>query len=268
MTRRTSSQRRRCIDVSLLFCVILAISSSGFAQAKKSEAELVFPPQLPGDQNIVTDQSEDFLKPPATIKADVAIATTPPTVDFLFYPGQDYPGKPWSNWGDSLATGGKYYSAIGDHLAIGAKTSGDHGTGTAFVFEYDPATKSLRRLADVAKALKLPAGHYTPGKIHSRLDMGSDGWLYYATHRGSVRSTTDEFHYKGDWIFRTNPASGTTEVVVHGPVPHHSVPNGLLDPERLIYYGGTAAASDRENEGIQFFAYDVCDSFRRPTRLP
>ena len=257
MTRRTSSQRQRCIDVSLLFCVLVATAAPGFAQAKKSEAELVFPPTLPGDQTVVTNQSDDFLKPPVTIKADVAIAKTPPTVDFLFYPGQDYPGKPWSNWGDSLATGGKYYSAIGDHLAIGAKTSGDHETGTAFVFEYDPATKSLRQLADVAKALKLPAGHYTPGKIHSRLDMGSDGWLYYATHRGSIRSTTDEFHYQGDWILRTDPATGSTEVVVRGPVPHHAIPNGLLDPDRLIYYGGTAAAFDRNDEGIQFFAYDV-----------
>ncbi|MEO8499219.1 MAG: hypothetical protein ABI614_29490, partial [Planctomycetota bacterium] len=257
MPRRLFSQLHRCLRIVLLFQAIVAITSLGFAQAKKSEADLVYPPSLPDGQYVVTDQSDDFLKPPATIKESVAIAKTPPTVDFLFYPGQDYPGKPWSNWGDSLAVGGKYYSAIGDHLAIGNKTSGDHGTGTAFVFEYDAATKTLRQIADVAKALKLPAGHYTPGKIHSRLDMGSDGWLYYATHRGSIRSTTDEYHYQGDWIFRTNPVSAITEVVVQSPVPHHAIPNGRLDPERLIYYGGTAAAFDREGEGIRFFAYDI-----------
>lgn len=257
MPRGRFNQCLRCLAVGLLFCAQVATTSLGFSQAKKSEAELVYPPTLPGEQAVITDRSDEFLKPPATIGPDVEIAKTPPDVDFLFYPGQNYPGKPWSNWGDSLAAGGKYYSTIGDHLAIGAKTSGDHGTGTAFVFEYDPTANSLRQIADVAKALKLPAGHYTPGKIHSRLDMGSDGWLYYATHRGSIRSTTDEFHYKGDWIFRTNPVSGITEIVVQGPVPHHAIPNGLLDPVRLIYYGGTAAASDREDEGIQFFAYDV-----------
>ena len=64
------------------------------------------------------------------------------------------------------------YSAIGDHLAIGAKGTGEHGTGTGFVFEYDPARKSLRLLADLAKTLNLPAGHYTRGKVHTRLDLG------------------------------------------------------------------------------------------------
>jgi hypothetical protein len=40
-----------------------------------------------------------------------------PTVDFLYFPGQAYPGHPWSDWGDSLAVAGKYYASIGDHLA-------------------------------------------------------------------------------------------------------------------------------------------------------
>ena len=48
----------------------------------------------------------------------------PPTIDFLYYPGQTYPGNPWSNWGDSVAAGGKYYASIGDHLAIGGKADG------------------------------------------------------------------------------------------------------------------------------------------------
>ena len=257
MPTRICQRTSRCLRAGSLFLVIVATNSLAFAQAKKSDAELNYPPKLPGNKTVFTDKSDDFLQPAATLGADVAIAKTPPTVDFLFYPGQDYPGKPWSNWGDSVVANGKYYSAIGDHLAIGAKSTGDNGTGTGFVFEYDPASKTLRSLVDLAKLLNLPAGHYTPGKIHSRVDMGSDGWLYYATHRGSVRATTAEFQYKGDWIFRTNPASGVTEVVVQGPVPYHSIPNGLLDPDRLIYYGGTAAAADREDEGIQFFAYDV-----------
>jgi hypothetical protein len=219
--------------------------------------ELTFPPELPGGQSVRTDTSEQFLKPPATLRDGVDVARTPPTVDFLFYPGQNYPGQPWSNWGDGLAVNGKYYSSIGDHLAIGAKGSGEDGVGTAFVFEYDPDTKSVRKLVDVAKLLDLPAGRYTPGKIHTRLDLGRDGWLYYATHRGSERSTTDENHYRGDWILRTNPQTGVSEVIALGPVPNHAIPNGRLDPDRLIYYGGTAAGVNSDIEGIQFFAYDV-----------
>jgi hypothetical protein len=218
------------------------------AKKQKSEAEVIYPPKLPGGQPVVTDRSDAFLKPAETLREGVAVARTPPTVDFLYYPGQNYPGKPWSNWGDSLAVGGKYYASIGDHLAP---------AGNAFVFEYDPEKKTLRQLVDIRKVLNLPDGHYTPGKIHGRLDLGSDGWLYFSTHRGSPKVTNDQFHYKGDWIFRCNPATAETEIIVQGPVPKHCIPNSVLDSKRLIFYGGTAQGSGSEDEGIQFLAYDV-----------
>ncbi len=222
-----------------------------------NQGEVTYPPALPGGKDIVTDTSEEFLKPPETLARGVAIARTPPTVDFLYYPGQTYPGKPWSNWGDGLAVSGKYYSSIGDHLAIGAKGDGSHGTGTAFVYEYDPDAKTIRRLVNVSETLNLPEGHYTPGKIHGRLDMGRDGNLYFSTHRGSSRASTDEYHYQGDWIFRCDPESGKAEAVVQGPVPKHCIPNSVLDPDRLIFYGGTAQGSGSEDEGVRFFAYDI-----------
>jgi hypothetical protein len=182
------------------------------------------------------------------MKPGVTIAKTPPTVDFLYYPGQTYPGRPWSNWGDSLAVHGKYYASIGDHLAP---------AGNAFVYEYDPQKKTFRQLVEVKKLLNLPDGHYTPGKIHGRLDMGEDGWLYFATHRGSPKVTNDEYYYKGDWIIRCNPADGMVEIVTQGPVPKHCIPNSVLDPKRRIFYGGTAAGTGSEDVGIQFFAYDT-----------
>jgi hypothetical protein len=207
-----------------------------------------FPPTIPGGKEFVTDTSEEFLKPVKTMREGVTIAKTAPTIDFMYFPGQDYPGKPWSAWGDSLAAGGKYYASIGDHLWPG---------GNAFVYEYDPATRKLRRLVDVKKLLALPEGDYMPGKIHGRLDMGDDGWIYFSTHRGSPRATTDQYHYKGDWILRADPASGKSEIVVQAPVAKHCIPCSVLDPKRMIFYGGTAAGSGGEDEGIQFFAYDV-----------
>ena len=211
-------------------------------------AEVTYPPALPDEKEVVTDTSDAFLKPPATLREGVAVAKTAPTVDFLYYPGQTYPGKPWSNWGDSLAANGKYYASIGDHLAP---------QGNAFVYEYDPATKAFRRLLDLRKLLDLPDGHYTPGKIHSRLDLGDDGWLYCSTHRGSTTVTTDKYHYLGDWIVRVHPGTGEAELVARGPVPKHCIPNSVLDPKRLIFYGGTAPGDREDTEGIQFFAYDV-----------
>lgn len=215
---------------------------------RKLPTQVSYPPELPDGKSFVTATSEMFLEQPATLLDGVTVAKTPPTVDFMYYPGQTYEGKPWSNWGDSSFAAGKYYSAIGDHLAP---------QGNAFAFEYDPVKKSLRQVADVRKIINLPAGHYTPGKIHSHTELGSDGWLYFSTHRGSTKVTTDANHYLGDWILRANPQTGESEVVAHGPVPKHCIPNGLLDPERLIFYGGTAPGVGGENEGIMFFAYDL-----------
>jgi hypothetical protein len=233
---------------AVLLAAALAAPVAGQKQKKQAKAEPTFPPSLPDGKSVVTDSSDEFLKPPATLREGVAVAKAAPTVDFLYYPGQTYAGKPWSNWGDSLAANGKYYASIGDHLAP---------QGNAFVFEYDPAAKQFRLLADVRKVLNLPEGHYTPGKIHGRLDLGDDGWLYFSTHRGSPKVTNDTYHYKGDWIFRAHPGTGKVEIVAQGPVPKHCIPNSVLDPKRLIFYGGTAAGSGGDGEGIQFFAYDV-----------
>jgi hypothetical protein len=239
------------IFISLV--AVLSLISPLLAQRPKKDAAWITP-ALPDGQTVATDTTDAFLKPTATLKTGVAIAKTAPTIDFLFYPGQTYPGKPWSNWGDSLAVNGKYYASIGDHHAVNGK--GPH-TGNAFVFEYDADKKSFRQLVDVAKVLNLPDGHYTPGKIHGRLDLGDDGWLYFSTHRGSTTVSTDQYHYEGDWIIRCEPKGGKAEVVVRGPVPKHCIPNSVLDPERLIFYGGTAAGTGGEDAGIRFFAYDA-----------
>ncbi len=185
--------------VILVTVAVVPVSLPAQKGTRKGSTTITFPPALPDGKEIVTDRSGDFLKAPARLKEGVTVARIAPTVDFLFYPGQTYEGKPWSNWGDSLAVNGKYYASIGDHKAP---------AGNAFVFEYDPGTKKLRQLVDVKKLLRLPEGDYTPGKIHGRLDLGDDGWLYFSTHRGSSRATTDQYHYKGDWIIRHHPGTG------------------------------------------------------------
>lgn len=213
---------------------------------KKAASTLTFPPKLPDGKDIHTATSDEFLKAPDSIAKDVLIAKSPPTVDFLYYPCQTYASKIWSNWGDGLAINGKYYSSLGDH---------DAPKGNAFVYEYDPAKKVLRLLMNVAQLLGELL--YLPGKIHGRLDLGKDGWLYFSTHRGSTSVTTDAYGYKGDWIIRCDPKTGKSEVIAQGPVPKHCIPCSVLDPDRLIFYGGTAPGSKGDGEGVSFFAYDV-----------
>ena len=232
-------------SATVLFALTLLSQS---AHGQEHQDKLEFPPVLPGGKTAVTDRSADFLRPPSTLRDGIQVAKTPPTIDFALFPGQNYPGKPWSAWGESMVAGGKYYASIGDHLAP---------AGNAFVFEYDPERKTFRKLLDLKELLKLPDGHYAPGKIHTRLDIGVDGWLYCATHRGSTRVTTDEYHYRGDWIVRCHPESGKAEIVTHAPVPKHCIPNGALDHARLIFYGGTTPGAPVGDEGGHFFAYDV-----------
>ena len=244
---------KRHSSLGFVLLISLSVCSPASAQQDRTrkrgqQVSLSFPPRLADGRSVVTDRVDSFLQAPDTMRDGVVIASVPPTIDFAYYPGQSYAGKPWSAWGDSLARNGKYYASIGDHLAP---------RGKPYVYEYDPEHRQFRLLADVAELLNLPPTHYVPGKIHGRLDIGSDGWLYFATHRGSSRVTTDEYHFRGDWILRSHPDTGQTEIVAHAPVPKHCIPSSVLDPERMIFYGSTAAGSDAELQGIQFFAYDI-----------
>lgn len=242
---------------TLLIVSLLIVSPFGSAasaqtarnERRKEQETLAYPPALPGGERVVTFETNKVLAKPDTIRRGVAVAKTPPKIDLMYYPGQNYPGNPWSIWGDSSATAGKYYSAIGDHLAP---------SGNAFVYEYDVASKQFTLLADVRKLIDLPDGHYTPGKVHTRVDVGRDGRIYFATHRGSTRVTTDQYHYQGDWVIAADPKSGKAEVLVHAPVSKHCIPTGSLDPQRLIFYGGAQPGETSEGDkDIQFFAYDV-----------
>ncbi len=102
----------------------------------------------------------------------------------------------------------------------------------------------------------MPANRYTPGKIHSRIDLGSDGWLYFATHRGSTRATTAEKGFTGEWILRCHPKTGKSEIVAHAPLADQCMPTSRLDPEKLIFYAGTADG-DYQVKTVKFLAYDV-----------
>ncbi len=132
----------RCTSLVVVFVALPLISQLAIgadapqkAAPEKKAAPPWVAPAIPDGKSVVTDKSDLFLKPlPGVLREGVTIAKEAPTIDFLFCPGQDYKAKIWSNWGDSLAVNGKYYSAIGDH---------NGPEGNAFVYEYDPATKAI-----------------------------------------------------------------------------------------------------------------------------
>ncbi len=242
----------RSLLAALVTTLALLTLGSHHATAQKKKAttpELPFPPTLADGKTLISATSPKFLQPTGKLADGVTIAKTAPKIDFAFFPGQTYAGNPWSTWGDSTFANGKYYASLGDHLAP---------AGNAFVYEFDPVQGTFRQLVDLKKLLHLPAGHYAPAKIHTTLTMGKDGWIYFGTHRGSTKVTTDQYHFKGDWLARVDPRTGKVEVIAHGPVPKHGIPTGFLDPDRLIFYGSTAPGDPKvQIEGIQFFAYDT-----------
>lgn len=96
------------VSAILINAVVARTAEAQNAKGKRAAAtaSLTFPPKLPGAELVVTDTSPTFLIAPETLGKDVAIAQTPPTVDFLYYPGQNYEGKPWSNWGTAWLRAG------------------------------------------------------------------------------------------------------------------------------------------------------------------
>lgn len=252
----------------VVFVVTAALAGDGFGQTPKQPAQakkpkpvkslterypLPYPPTLPGGQTVVTEQTDDFLAPGRNLREGVEVAKVAPRVDFAFYPDQNYPGNPWSHRSDGFVLGDLYYSSSNDHLAP---------RGTALLWEYDAAKKQFRKLCDTARFLESqnafpPDMDYRPGEMQSRIDLGSDGWLYYCTDRGSPTVTNDEHGWKGEWILRTDPKTAATEIVAAWPVEKHTMPASLLDPRRMMLYVGTAVGRDAPNQKIQFFAFDV-----------
>jgi hypothetical protein len=248
------------IALSVIVAALPAVAQQDAPQPRKRPGRtlrdrypLPYPPTLPGGQTVVTEQTPLFLKPSPNLREGVEIAKTPPAVDFAFYPLQNYPGNPWSHRSDGFVLGDKYYSSSNDHLAP---------RGTAHLWEYDGAKKQFRLLCDTVKFLESvnafpPEMNYRPGEMQSRIDLGSDGWLYYATDRGSPTVTNDAHGYLGEWILRTHPETLKTEIVYTHPVEKHTIPASVLDPKRMILYCGTAVGRDAPNQKIQFFALDV-----------
>ena len=192
------------------------------------------------------------MKPGPNLRPGVTIAKIAPRVTFMYYPGQTYPGNPWCFRGVGCVKDGKYYSALCDHLAP---------LGTAKLFEFDSQSKKFRLLVDTAKFLRKSRQitakmKYTPGEIQTRIEFGNDGWLYYGTTRGSTRVTNDANGFLGEWVLRTQPKTARTEVVCAFPVAKHCILASVLDPKRMIFYGGTAAG-DYKIKDVRFFAVDV-----------
>ena len=137
----------------------------------------------------------------------IPVAAEAPQVYVRSFSGLPDGGKGtlWSSWGDGrLASNGKYYLAIGNHLDLKA------GRGESRVYEFDPATKALRLAVNVRETI--PDPKLAGGKIHSRIEEAADGCLYFATYWGKVPKDPDwEAGFRGSVLLRFDPTTGKVE---------------------------------------------------------
>ncbi|KPJ71301.1 MAG: hypothetical protein AMS14_09240 [Planctomycetes bacterium DG_20] len=152
-------------------------------------------------------------------------------------------GTLWSSWGDGrLASNGRYYLSIGNHLDLAA------GRGESRVYEFDPAARTLRLVVNVRDIIA--DAKFAGGKIHGRIEEAADGSLYFATYWGKVPKEADwEAGFRGSALLRFDPATGKT-MSLGVPVPGQGLPASLLDRERGILYFYAVYSGD-------IVAYDV-----------
>ena len=204
-----------------------------------------------GPKERIVPDSALLLRPPANLKGDFSVATTAPSVEAYLMSGlpQEGPKTLWSSWGNgTLASNGKYYTAIGNHLGY---------NGTSFVYEFDPSSRTLKKIVDVAQAIGQKKGDYGHGKIHAGMFEYSGG-LYFATYRGETKQLEEAVRkgYKGSLLFRYDLKTQKLENL--GAIaPAENLPVSALDNTRGILYfntvpKGNLLAYDLKKRAVKF----------------
>jgi hypothetical protein len=175
-----------------------------------------------------------------------------PRVDAVVYPRPDHEGRPWSQWGQGLVLpDGRVLSAIGDHQGR---------DGNSYLYVFDPGTGRLTQFADVLSNLPHRPGEWGYGKIHAQMVSGPCGDVYVATYWGTRDGMSLSANYRGDVLFRLDPATLKLESL-GTPIEGHGLPSLATYAPDGVLYGEAVdpARSDPETIGERgaFFVYDT-----------
>ncbi len=181
------------------------------------------------NNRIIIDSTEQLIVP-GEIKGEFKVAANPPVVEAILLSGlpQDNKSTLWSSWGNgALTADGRYYMAVGDHRGY---------DGNSYVYEYDPAARTLKKIVDIAESIGQRKGDYGHGKIHSQIHEYR-GSLYFATYWGKSKEVADAVKkgYRGSLLFRYDLKSRNVENL--GPIaPGEGLPTSCLDSGRGLLY--------------------------------
>jgi hypothetical protein len=154
-----------------------------------------------------------------------------PGVDVVVYPRPDYDAKLWAQWGQGIVLDdGRMISAMGDEAGA---------DGNSYIYEYDPATRTLSRFTDVLSLVDRVPGEWGFGKIHAPMVKGTCGDVYVSTYWGTRRGLTFTESYQGDVLLRLDPDGRTIENL--GVIfPEHGVASMASWPEGGLIYAEAA----------------------------
>jgi hypothetical protein len=171
------------------------------------------------------------------------------TVSAAVYPLPEGEGNPWSQWGQGVVLpDGRFVSALGDHLGR---------DGNSWFYEFDPATNTLTRTADVATALGHQPGDWGYGKVHAQMVLGPCDEVITASYWGTRTDIEIGGSYQGDHLLRYDPA--THQISSLGvPIPAFGIPSLAISPDRRWIFGEAVdSSSPTEDDSGSFFVADA-----------
>ncbi len=231
----------------------------------QSDAQETWPPKLPtaNKSGVATLNTPDLLKVPSAVQhvldstsnAQLTIAKTVPTVEVVYHnelPNAALNGTGWSSWGDiCVASDGKVYSGIGNHW----KTD----KGESYIYSWDPATKILKKVADVNKISGAGPEDVRFSKVHAHIIEGRDKKIYFTgTLDDGGKAGSEDMLKKwntkiaGGKLFQYDPATGKTILFADFP-PARVTATTKYDSQRNILY----CALEGSPDGFAFGALDM-----------
>lgn len=250
--------KRRVLGLVLVVCSVVAMP-----RAVSAENAAAWPPELKGAKNgTVTITSDLFLQVPDVVQearkdpeaASFTVAQVPPTVDFAFHRdlGENAIGRRlWSSWGDiGIAADGSVYCGIGDH-------GNDVGSDArCFIYRWDPKTKVLQQVVDMADVVPAREGQPAWSKVHAKIDGGPDGRVYFSCTLNNGGAAGDPKYgwteqLPGGQLYAYDPATGKVEVVTSLP-PKRCTATSAMDLQRGIWWCNLEAG-----KGDALFALDL-----------
>jgi hypothetical protein len=191
------------------------------------------------------DAAERETSSEASVELVVVSDGDGPEVRAALYPLPDHEGNPWSQWGQgTMLPDGRFVSAVGDHLGE---------DGNSWIYEYDPASGTLERTAEVSAALGHEQGDWGYGKVHAPLLVGRCGEIVSSTYWGTRRDLRLGGSYEGDHLIRYDPSTRTVESL-GVPVPGHGLPSLAMSPDRQWVFGEAVDPESEPDAGVFFIA--------------